>query len=150
MGTERVSRWNVGVLEVRRRIANHAEAFHYLPRPDVVWVGEGNDLVKTDLFESVANRTTSRLGHKSIAPVLAGEAPSDFDRRREGASNGTRCNPTKPMNGEWFGTSTAHRPKPQSSNSSSMRAECVALLSAHGLLHVRHYVGIGVEFGKGC
>ena len=52
MGTEPVSRWNVGVLEVRRRIANHAEAFHYLPRPDVVWVGEGNDLVKTDLFES--------------------------------------------------------------------------------------------------
>src|SRR5207344_324289 len=71
MGTEPVSRGNVGVLEVRRRITNHAEAFHYLPRPDVVWVGEGNDLVKTDLFESVANRTTRRLGHESIAPVLA-------------------------------------------------------------------------------
>src|ERR1700727_1251196 len=65
MGTEPVSRWNVGVLEVRRRIANHAEAFHYLPRPDVVWVGEGNDLVKTDLFEHEVNRTTSRLGDES-------------------------------------------------------------------------------------
>src|SRR3978361_585778 len=83
MGTEPVSRWNVGVLEVRRRITNHAEAFHHLPRPDVVWVGEGNDLVKTDLFESVANRTTSRLGHESIAPVLTGHAPPDLDPARE-------------------------------------------------------------------
>src|SRR4051812_43236540 len=38
MGTEPVSRWNVGVLEVRRRITNHSEAFHYVPRPDIVWI----------------------------------------------------------------------------------------------------------------
>src|ERR1700730_6369472 len=49
MGTEPVSRWNVGVLEVRRRITNHAEELHYLPRPDILWVGEGNDTINTEL-----------------------------------------------------------------------------------------------------
>src|ERR1700733_4911835 len=151
MGTEPVSRWNVGVLEVRRRIANHAEAFHYLPRPDVVWVGEGNDLVKTDLFESVANGTTSRLGHESIAPVLAAYAPSDFGRRPEGSVKRHSVQPDKAN--ERRVVRHLYGPPTETAVVELLldaRHECVALLSAHGLLHVRHYVGIGVEFGKGC
>jgi len=53
--SEMVPDRNIRMLEVRSGITNHAETFHYLPRPHIVWRGERHDLIKANIFEPETN-----------------------------------------------------------------------------------------------
>ena len=96
---------------------------------------------------------SSRLGHESVAPSARGvSVGSDFDRRREGERQLALVQPDKANERRVVRHLDGRTdPTTQSSNSSSMRATNASFSSRLMVLpHVRHYVGIGVEFGKGC
>ena len=62
----------------------HSEALHDGAGSSVVHGGKGNDLPEAQALKSDSERLFRRFRRQAFSPMFEGEAPSDFDARREG------------------------------------------------------------------
>jgi hypothetical protein len=71
------------MIEIVRRIVNHADPFHDLSRGEVAWHGERHNLAEPQILEAQHQYGPRRLGGVSTTPVFRGEAPAYFHARSE-------------------------------------------------------------------
>ena len=83
--------------------------------------GKGHEFRQAKLLKGEYDDSLCGLRGITQAPVMFGQAPTDFYAGENGRSSDGTCKPTKPMN--WFDarSSTAQKPQPRVSISRMTR-----------------------------
>ena len=125
-GSPRCDGW---MSEVAAEVAAHTQTLHDATGAPVAASGVGDQLDERQLLECIGDRRRSCLCRKPPSPTTVARAASRAapTAGAKGSSARTARSPAQPTNDASPGSSSAHRPKPRSTNERSISAMNAAL-----------------------